>query len=94
MKRKMLFTVFYLLIAVALLGIVTVFALDAGSLTWWTVSGGAASSTGGSYNLSGSIGQPDAGTSTGGTYALVGGLWSGVNNPPTMYKLFLPLILR
>ena len=44
MKRKWFFTVFYLLIAVALLGIVTVFALDAGSLNWWTVDGGGATS--------------------------------------------------
>jgi hypothetical protein len=91
MKRKLLFTAFYLLIAVALLGIVTVFALDAGSLNWWTVDGGGTtSSTGGSYSLVGSIGQPDAGTSTGGTYALIGGFWN-VNDT---YKLFLPLLMR
>lgn len=49
-------------------------------LSWWTVDGGggsgATASTGGSYSLSGSIGQPDAGTSSGGIYALVGGFWS------------------
>jgi hypothetical protein len=46
-------------------------------LSWWTVDGGGATfSTGDSYSLGGTVGQPDAGTSGGGTYNLVGGFWS------------------
>ena len=63
-------------------------------LDWWTVDGGGAtSSAGGSYSLSGTIGQPDAGTSTGGTYTLSGGFWTG-GAAASEHNLFLPLILR
>lgn len=59
-------------------------ALAAGTfdLSWWTVDGGGGmNSAGGIYTLSGTIGQPDAGTLTGGAYALTGGFWA-----PTYYK--------
>ncbi len=46
-------------------------------ISWYTVDGGGAlQSTGGTYALSGSIGQPDAGRVTGGSYALTGGFWA------------------
>ena len=47
-------------------------------LSWSTIDGGGATSTGGSYSLSGTIGQADAGPSpamTGGSYQLTGGFW-------------------
>jgi hypothetical protein len=45
-------------------------------LTWNTIDGGGrTSSTGGSYSLGGTIGQPEAGAATGGTYSLAGGFW-------------------
>lgn len=48
-------------------------------LTWHTIDGGGGTSTGGSFDLSGTIGQPDAGpTMTGGSFALVGGFWPGI----------------
>ena len=82
-----------LVIASALFGILSVSALGGYTLDWWTVDGGGAtSSTGGSYSLAGTIGQPDAGTSTGGTYALSGGFWGG--GAAAGHDLFLPLILR
>jgi hypothetical protein len=50
------------------------------AIEWHTVDGGGAgpanASSGGSYELSGTIGQPDAGVLTGGDYELVGGFWS------------------
>jgi len=49
-------------------------------LSWWTVDGGGATRmTGGSFTLSGTIGQPDAtpAAMTGGNYALIGGFWPG-----------------
>ena len=45
------------------------------SLDWSTVDGGGGTSTGGVYVVSGTIGQPDAGTMSGGAYTLVGGFW-------------------
>ena len=93
MKRIRFLSLLLLVIAVALLGVVSASALAGYILDWWTVDGGGATfSTGGSYSLGGTIGQPDAGgTSTGGTYALSGGFWGG---GATTHDLFLPLILR
>src|SRR5512134_3654394 len=46
-------------------------------LSWWTVDGGGATfSTGGTYRLGGTIGQPDAGELSGGDYTLYGGFWN------------------
>src|SRR5208283_2949219 len=47
------------------------------SIDWFKVSGGGGTSTGGTYSVSGTIGQPDAGGAmTGGSYSLTGGFWS------------------
>lgn len=46
-------------------------------------SGGATFSTGGSYRLGGTIGQPDAGVLTGGAFTLRGGFWFGGQAPVT-----------
>ena len=47
-------------------------------LSWNTVDGGGGTSSGGAYELSGTIGQPDAGTTmTGGAFTLAGGFWPG-----------------
>lgn len=52
------------------------------SMTWYTVDGGGHMfSSGGSYVLGATIGQPDAGTTmTGGTYSLSGGFWPGAED--------------
>lgn len=49
-------------------------------LSWHSVDGGGAMfTTGGLYELSGTIGQPDAGAvMTGGAFELTGGFWAGV----------------
>jgi len=45
-------------------------------LTWHTIDGGGVMrSTGGDFELSGTIGQPDAGTMSGGNFTLTGGFW-------------------
>jgi hypothetical protein len=47
-------------------------------LSWHTFDGGGGMfSTGGSFSLGGTIGQPDAGVMTGGTFTLTGGFWAG-----------------
>jgi hypothetical protein len=47
------------------------------SVDWYKIAGGGGTSTGGTYSVSGTIGQPDASsTMTGGSYSLTGGFWS------------------
>ncbi len=47
------------------------------SIDWSTIDGGAGSSTGGVYSVSGTIGQPDAGGPlTNGQYSVTGGFWA------------------
>ncbi len=47
------------------------------SIDWFKVAGGGGTSTGGTYQISGTVGQPDAGPPmTGGHYSLTGGFWS------------------
>ena len=95
MKRKWVLSLLFLFIIGLLFGVTKGSALTGYTLDWWTVDGGGTtSSTGGSYSLSGTIGQPDAGTSTGGTYALSGGFWGGGSLASIGNSLFLPLILR
>ena len=55
------------------------------SIDWWDIAAGG-TSTGGSYTVSGSIGQPDAGTLAGGDFVLTGGFWSAVElgQPPVL----------
>ena len=58
------------------------------SIDWATIDGGGGTSTGGVYSVSGTIGQPDAGTMSGGNYALVGGFWgiiAAVQTPGAPY---------
>ena len=44
------------------------------SIDWCTIGGGG-TSTGGVYAVTGTIGQPDAGTLSGGNFTLDGGFW-------------------
>jgi len=88
MKRKLLFTCLLVLLLLAVAGMA--YARLAGySLPWWTVDSGGGASSGGNYQLSGTIGQPDAGTLSGGNYQLEGGFWGG--GPQLLY---LPLVKK
>jgi hypothetical protein len=63
-------------------------------LSWSTVDGGGYTfSSGGVYELGGTIGQPDAGCMEGGTYFLCGGFWSGSGVEPG-YPSYIPLVLK
>ena len=61
------------------------------SIDWYKIAGGGGTSTGGTYQVSGTIGQPDAGgPMTGGNYSLTGGFWSLISvaqtpGAPTLY---------
>src|ERR1039458_9241781 len=47
------------------------------SIDWYKIAGGGGTSAGATYQVTGTIGQPDAsGAMTGGSYSLTGGFWS------------------
>jgi hypothetical protein len=70
----------------------TVLALNGHILPWWTADGGGGHSQGGSYILSGTAGQPDAGALAGASYSLSGGFWAGAASAGEIGHL--PLIVR
>ena len=77
MKRTVFMFVWLLLCA----GLCRTQAQTTTNIDWFKVAGGGGTSTGtstgGTYQISGTIGQHDAGGSlTGGNYALTGGFWS------------------
>ncbi len=81
MKRSALFAyLFAIVFATAAAAIVPLG--PSFDLSWHTFDGGGGSSTGGGFDLSGTIGQPDAGLMTGGTFELRGGFWLASLPPP------------
>jgi len=95
MKHKTVFLALALLILLALqvTRIAPASAQSGGgyNLTWNTFDGGGATfSTGGTYSLGGTIGQPDAGSLSGGSYTLNGGFWVDFLGN----KYIFPLIFR
>lgn len=61
----------------ALLGLATsaAFAQTNYTIDWFTIDGGSGTSTSAVYSVSGTIGQPDAGTLSGANYSIAGGFW-------------------
>src|SRR5450631_2736931 len=50
------------------------------SIDWYKIAGGGGTSTGATYQVSGTIGQPDAsGAMSGGNFSVTGGFWSLIN---------------
>jgi len=76
-----------------LLAVSTALARSGFDVSWWTVDGGGGTASGGSYTLTGTIGQPDAGVLTGGDYTLGGGFLGG-GAAAVEYKVYLPAVLR
>ena len=78
------------LLLVILVAAGTVLAQNSGyDLSWWTVDSGGGSSTGGSFTLQGTIGQPDTGV-LGGAYTLSGGYWTA----KSLRGIYLPIVIR
>ena len=59
----------------------------------YTVDGGGAHSSGGSYTLTGTAGQPDTGALHGGAYTVLGGFWGG-GETVAGHRVYLPVMLR
>jgi hypothetical protein len=93
--RRTLFVAFTIL---ATLVVVSLASAQSGQwdLNWFTIDGGGAiSSTGDGFALSGTIGQPDTGSLSGGVYTLKGGFWgvmAGSGAPSS--TVYLPLIRK
>jgi len=51
-------------------------------LSWFSIDGGGGTSSGGTYSVTGTIGQPDSGVLSGGNYSIVGGFWSAFAPTP------------
>lgn len=91
--RIVLFTL--LLVCLFLSATLALARMEAFTLSWSTVDGGGGKSSGGSYSLNGTIGQPDAGSMSGGTFDLAGGFWGGGSAPSSGgQQVFLPVILN
>ena len=80
------------LLALTLIAAVVVNGYD---LSWWTADGGGGTfSSGGSYSLGGTVGQPDAGLLAGGDYTLGGGFWGGGEVHQPAHRIYLPITVR
>lgn len=95
MRYLVLFTV--VIVAVALIAGTALAGHGGYHLDWWTVDGGGAvdmQSGDGAYTLSGTAGQPDAGTleSSDGSYTLSGGFWAGER--ANEHNIFIPVVLK
>jgi hypothetical protein len=85
---KRLFLLFSLLIP-------TISFAQSYSIDWYKVAGGGATSTGATYQVTGTIGQHDAGgPMTGGGYSLTGGFWAliSVVQTPGLPNLTITLV--
>ncbi len=72
-------TVLGLLLA-AFIGSQTAAQAQSYTIDWYKIAGGGGTSTGGTYQVSGTIGQPDAsGAMSGGQYSVTGGFWALIN---------------
>ena len=72
-----------LAILAILCGLVPASQAQSYSIDWFTVDGGGGTSTGIVYSVSGTIGQPDAGSAmSGGNFSVDGGFW-GIFAVPT-----------
>ena len=66
--------------ALVALGVTTAASASGGfEIPWWTLDGGGGTVSGGAFQVSGTVGQPDAGARmTGGAFTVTGGFWAGV----------------
>ena len=63
-------------------------------IQWFSIdNGGVMESSGGSYTLRGTIGQPDAGVISGGDFTLQGGFWNS-DTANTLLDIFMPVVVK
>jgi len=71
----------------------TVFAQNY-QIDWYVIGSGGGTSQSASYQLSGTIGQPDAATLSGGRYQLEGGFWNETSGATLPQRVYLPLTTK
>lgn len=83
-------------LSVAIAGVALAQTGNGYDLTWWTVDGGGGTlASSGTYTLTGTAGQPDAGAAlTSNDYTLVGGFWPGGASGAAEHRVYLPLVVR
>lgn len=91
-EKRVKIIIFVLLISLTLVGGVLA-AVQSYDLGWWTVDGGGGTTSGGNYQLKGTIGQPDPVVMAGGNFSLQGGFW-GISGSGFGYRLYLPVTIR
>lgn len=67
------------------------------NIPWWTTDSGGNTSKGGTFGLSGTAGQADAGQMSGGTYTLTGGFWNrrtGAVGGGEPLRVYMPIIVK
>jgi hypothetical protein len=62
------------------------------SIDWFTVDSGGGTTSDGVYEITGTIGQPDAGSVTTGDYVIEGGFWSDLEAAPELPGLTIELV--
>ena len=85
----------YLFLAGLLLLLLAAVATANGGLSvdWHTIDGGGGIAAASSYQLEGTIGQPEGGhQATGDSYQLNGGYWGAA--APASYAIYLPIVQR
>jgi hypothetical protein len=92
MKQIHSFAIWLILGLVCLLGLGSTIAAQGDyDLSWWTGDSGGVSS-GGSYRVTGAVGQPDAGVLTNGNFTLSGGFLASGSDDSFSDRIFLPAI--
>ena len=80
-----------ILMTLALTALVSRAQAQTYSIDWYKIAGGGGTSTGATYQVTGTIGQPDASSAmSGGNYSVTGGFWSLISvvqtaGAPTLY---------
>ena len=91
MKRRLLLTALTGLLLLSSFAV----ARNGYELSWWTVDGGGGTLSNGSYSLSGTVGQAEAGAALEeDAYTLIGGYWYGAGKEAKRYELYLPSVIR
>jgi hypothetical protein len=90
LKNRLLLILYLALLVLGLTSPVLAETAASYDLSWWTVdAGGATELAAGDYTLSGTAGQPDAGSFSATAYDLAGGFWQALF---AELRSFLPMI--
>ena len=98
MRRRWQWALVAALMAVLFVGTGNAYAQSDFVMLNVTHDGGGGNSTGGTFSLGSTIGQPDAGHLAGGSFTLIGGFWTPLELGPTAqpddFILNMPFLTR